>query len=51
MAAMTIRATSRSSAATRPASTWKRTVRKEVYSPATAKTMSVSTAAPSPSHT
>ena len=51
MAAMTMRATSSSSAATRLASTWKRTARKEAYSPATAKAISVSTAAPRPSHT
>ena len=49
--AMTINATSSSSRATRPASTWKRMVRKEAYSPATANTTSVSPAAATPSHT
>ena len=51
MAAMTISATSSSSTATRPASTWNRTARKDSYSPATAKTSSVSAAATTPSQT
>ena len=49
MAAMTISDTSSSSAATRLASTWKRTVRNDSYSPATANTASVRAAATTPS--
>ena len=51
MAAMTTSDTSRSSTATRPASTWKRTARKDSYIPATAKVTSVSAAATTPSQT